>query len=351
MTLRAVVTALCALQAESLLASRPQKAPSPLYAANAPTLDFADQQWQLYAAQSGRWEGVWTTYDSQGIEQLSHTGAWEVAMKGDESMHKMEVPGPEGYPREIPVGTYSRGSMGKQTCAGAGMVSGPTLLRSGLMSTELLLRYGASRLRVAVQHAPAEAKEDAEDPQPALLCYRCVVARERCDAVLGAPTREVEGQRWAGHDEDKPDDGDDTHFWKGRSPYAWRRDWVGEADVATGRGSLQHFELGDGLEEDEAWHESTRSGEASYNLALPGGIRVQAPQIVQASTPAPLRVAWMPNAQTLLRAEVVLVALEEVEGSDERLAPPRLVSFRADALKDRGPKPGDPIYVDPEPGE
>jgi len=27
------------------------------------------------------------------------------------------------------------------------------------------------------------------------------------------------------------------------------------------------------------------------------------------------------------------------------------VSFRADALKDRGPKPGDPIYVDPEPGE
>ena len=37
-------------------------------------IDFADAQWQLYAAQSGRWEGVWTTFDSQGIEQLAHTG-------------------------------------------------------------------------------------------------------------------------------------------------------------------------------------------------------------------------------------------------------------------------------------
>ena len=49
--------------------------------------------------------------------------------------------------------------------------------------------------------------------------------------------------------------------------------------------------------------------------------------------------------------EAVVTALGAVEGSDERLAPPRLVTFRADCLKDRGPKPGDPIYVDPEPGE
>ena len=78
---------------------------------------------------------------------------------------------------------------------------------------------------------------------------------------------------------------------------------------------------------------------------------MQAPQIIPAAVPVPIRVAWMPNAQTLLRAEGVVTALEAVEGSDERLAPPRLVTFRADCLKDRGPKPGDPVYVDPEPGE
>ena len=208
--------------------------------------DFADAQWQLYAAQSGRWEGVWTTFDSQGIEQLAHTGCWDVSLDGDDAVHKMEVPGPDGYPRQIPVGTYTKGKLGRQTCAGAGMVSGPTLLRSGLMSTELLLRYGASRLRVAVQHAPAEANEGVEDAVPALLCFRCVVARERCDAELGAPTREVEATRWQGHEDDLPDDKDNTHFWKGRSPYSWRRDWVGESDVAI-RDTLEHFDLPDGL--------------------------------------------------------------------------------------------------------
>ena len=172
--------------------------------------DFADAQWQLYAAQSGRWEGVWTTFDSQGIEQLAHTGCWDVSLDGDDAVHKMEVPGPDGYPRQIPVGTYTKGKLGRQTCAGAGMVSGPTLLRSGLMSTELLLRYGASRLRVAVQHAPAEANEGVEDAVPALLCFRCVVARERCDAELGAPTREVEATRWQGHEDDLPDDKDNS---------------------------------------------------------------------------------------------------------------------------------------------
>ena len=98
------------------------------------------------------------------------------------------------------------------------------------------------------------------------------------------------------------------------APIPGRRDWVGESDVAI-RDTLEHFELPDGLDEDESWHESTRSGEASYNLALPGGIRVQAPQIIPAAVPVPIRVAWMPNAQTLLRAEGVVTALEAVEGS------------------------------------
>jgi len=307
---------------------------------------FDDEQWSLYASQSGRWEGIWTTYDDQGLEQMAHEGVWDVQLvPDDKATHALEVPGPGGGARSIPVGTYERGALGRQTCAGAGMVCGPSLLRSGLVSTELLLRHGASRLRVTVQHAPAEGKDASAEP--ALLCYRCVVARERCDAALGAPTREVEQQRWA--DVETPADGDDTHFWRGQSPWAWRRTWKGEAAVATGRGELTRYALDDGLvEAGDDWHESTRAGEASYNLVLPGAVRVYAPQIIAAGVASPLRVAWMPNAKALLRADATILALEPADESGEKFAPPRLVAFRADALDDNGPKAGDPVYVDPE---
>ena len=79
--------------------------------------DFADAQWQLYAAQSGRWEGVWTTFDSQGIEQLAHTGCLHLFAGRDDAVHKWRCPGPDGYPRQIPVGTYTKGRLGRQTCA------------------------------------------------------------------------------------------------------------------------------------------------------------------------------------------------------------------------------------------
>ena len=120
--------------------------------AAADAVSFADEQWGLYASQSGRWEGVWSTFNDQGIEAMSHTGVWDLQLvmegeDGDAATHILEVPGPGGGPRTIPVGTYRRGSLGRQTCAGVGMVTGPSLLRSGLMSTELLLRHGACAQR------------------------------------------------------------------------------------------------------------------------------------------------------------------------------------------------------------
>ncbi|KAK7242346.1 hypothetical protein SO694_00012145 [Aureococcus anophagefferens] len=131
-----------------------RRAATRVAAAEAPSMDedWTDSQWSMYASQSGRWEGVWTTFNDQGIETMSHEGVWDVQL----------VPCPDGSrgrrggrtssrcrrrPRasEIPVGTYRAGALGRQVCAGAGMCSGPSLLRSGLMSTELILRHGASR--------------------------------------------------------------------------------------------------------------------------------------------------------------------------------------------------------------
>ena len=96
---RAVLTQLLAVHATALILTPPTRPQLTRRRATETDVDFADAQWQLYAAQSGRWEGVWTTFDSQGIEQLAHTGCWDVSLGGDDAVHKMEVPGPDGYPR------------------------------------------------------------------------------------------------------------------------------------------------------------------------------------------------------------------------------------------------------------
>lgn len=302
---------------------------------------FDDQQWDLFERQAGRWEGVWTTFDDQGIEQNSHTAAWAVDVQGDAATHALEVPGPGDFPRAIPVGSYARGRLGRQTLAGAGMATGPAVLRSGLMATEVLLTRGDARLRVSFQHAPAEPKEDAERREPALLLYRCVVARERRDAA--PPTREAEAARAADGD-------DDVLFWRGVNPWAWRRTWGGASAVATGRGALTEYALDELDDDDGCWHEFMRTGEASYNLVLPGGVRIHAPQVIGPETPAQIRVAWTPNDATLLRAEATVVALTPADDESGRYLPPKLLSFRADDLENRGDKAGDPKYVDP-PGE
>ncbi|KAH8065345.1 hypothetical protein JL721_8304 [Aureococcus anophagefferens] len=306
-----------------------RRAATRVAAAEAPSMDedWTDSQWSMYASQSGRWEGVWTTFNDQGIETMSHEGVWDVQLvpcpdgsEGDAAVHKLEVPTRSGAPREIPVGTYRAGALGRQVCAGAGMCSGPSLLRSGLMSTELILRHGASRLRVTLQHAPAEPAEGSELDAPALLCYRCVVSRERCDGSLGAPTREIEAKRW-----------DDVERGAGK-----------ESEIPNFKGSdLGRFPLRfllDEVEPDDLWHEFMRTGEASYNLVLPGGIRIQAPQVVQSSVPAPMRVAWMPNGDELLRAEAVVVALEPTD-DDRRFLPPKLVTSARTRSSTRAPSP------------
>ena len=106
--------------ATALITTPPARVETRRRATETTDTDFADAQWQLYAAQSGRWEGVWTTFDSQGIEQLAHTGCWDVSLDGDDAVHKMEVPGPDGYPRQIPVGTYTKGNFGRTDLCGCG---------------------------------------------------------------------------------------------------------------------------------------------------------------------------------------------------------------------------------------
>lgn len=287
-------------------------------------------QWSMFATHSGRWEGVWTTFDQSGSEHSELCGLCKVELLPENrARHSLSVNG-----NEIPVGEYQAGNLGRQVCAGAGMIAGPSVLkRSGLVSTELSLRHGASRLRCTVQHAPAFGGEDQSEA--GLLLYRAIVCRERCDGT-GAPTRAKEQAR--------NDFGvDETRFWRGIPPFRWAAEWRGISTTATD--SDVFTEHVDRLGEDDLWHLS-RSGEASYTLQLPGGIRLQAPTVLSPNFPAPFRLAWLPCDQPILfRAQALALILQDDANSNEelydhpRFSPPRLLSFRVDELQsDTAPK-------------
>lgn len=290
---------------------------------------FEAGQWSLYATQSGRWDGVWTTYDQFGTQHSEIEGVWQVELLPDNNAkHTLSVNG-----NEIPVGTYSAGNLGKQVCAGAGMVAGPSVLkRSGLVSTEISLRYGISRLRCTVQHAPAYAEAE----EPGLLLYRVILCRERGDGG-GPPTRAKEEAR-------NNDFGvDEARFWRGIPPYRWNEAWRGTSTTASQQ-VLAQFEV-DSVPEEDEWHLS-RSGEASYTLQLPGGIRIQAPTLIRPGIPAPIRLAWLPcDMPILLRAQAFAVALEPdddnsaggASSGQQTFKPPSLLSFRVDELEATSP--------------
>ena len=66
------------------------------------------------------------------------------------------------------------------TVAPPAVAVGPSVLRSGALSTEIVLRHEKSRIRVTYQHAPTD--------QDALKIFRVTVAREGDDvAWLATP--------------------------------------------------------------------------------------------------------------------------------------------------------------------
>ncbi|KAJ8598378.1 hypothetical protein CTAYLR_002979 [Chrysophaeum taylorii] len=269
-------------------------------------------QWASLTSQTGNWEGVWTTYDQHGVVQSETEASWILELEPENrARHTLRV-----GDQTIPVATYTPDNLGKQQCAGAGMVCGPSLLRSGLVSTELSLRHGASRVRVTVQHAPAFDPDGVE----AMLLYRTIVCRERCDGT-GAPTKAKEEGL------ERPKGVDEASFWRGVPPTAWQRDW--EGDTITGEGHVTPTRLDD-------WH-LKRSAEASYTLHLPGAIRLFAPALLRPAIPAPFRLAWLPWDGHLLRAQARAVALEPSssfsdEDKGERFRPPRLLSLEVDEV-------------------
>lgn len=194
----------------------------------------AQVQWDLFRKHHalGSWRGTWNTHNYMG-DVIDSTVA-SVDLDLDPSgtscaqTHKIvagsvqsdcETCFDSDDVKSFPVAQYSLGNIGRNRLASVGMVIGPSLLRSGAMSTELILRHGDGRVRVVFQHAPVweAGVEPGSCPPQGLKLFRTMVSREALRS--GPPTASAE-------EADPPKPGN-PKFFRGVPPFHWHKRWAG----------------------------------------------------------------------------------------------------------------------------
>ena len=169
--------------------------------------------------------------------------------------------------KDIPVGMYTPDTLlpKRVRLAANSMVCGPSLLRSGVMATELVLSEGDARVRVTFQHAPVweNGIEPGSCPPQGLKLARTMISRECLRDT--APTAETEAL-------DDPGAHGNPVFYRPVPPFNWHKIWGGTSWTWGPNTGNRGWALED-LQEGDDWH-----GNAPvefWNLRLPGGIFVQ----------------------------------------------------------------------------
>jgi hypothetical protein len=208
------------------------------------------------------------------------------------------------------------------------------------VATELVLSYGDGRVRVIFQHAPVWEKgvEPGSCPPQGLKLFRCLLSRECNRTVPPTPESEAAMSISAGN----------PIFYRPVPPFDWHKEWAGTSwtwGPETGNRGWSIESL-DG--DSDAWHGSAPP--QVWNLRLPGGIFLQTPPVITATSVALCRLAWMPDTETLLRLETGVSALQpRIADGDEGMVgfePPSLVSYRCDVLKKMGDLVGAPSFLE-----
>lgn len=318
--------------------------------------DNPDLQWSLFKKYHalGSWKGVWTSYDYIGdvLDETIASVDLDLLQDGQTaSQNHIIVIGARRSDcttcydsmetKEIPVANYTRDTLlaKRVRLAANSMVIGPSLLRSGVMATEIIVAQGDARVRVIFQHAPSWERgiEPGSCPPQALKLARTMISRE---VLRGAPpTAETEALEQPGHK-------GNPVFYRPVPPYSWHKKWVGTSwtwgPMTGNRGwSLEELDAGDD------WH--GYAPPHAWNLRLPGGIFLQAPRVITGGEVGLCRVAWLPNDDTLLRVEAGVTALQPTFADDDRLVgfePPSLSSLRCDVLSNAGDLEVKPLYLD-----
>ena len=249
--------------------------------------------------------------------------------------------------KTIPVASYGPGDLRKNRLASVATVTGPSLLRSGAMSTELTLRHGDGRVRVAFQHAPVweAGVEPGSCPPDGLKLFRTTVCRE----ALGRPGS---GPPTASAEAANPPPRGDPRFFRPIPPFFWHKRWAGTSwtwGPTTGDRGWKIEEM----DEADSWHgRPTGDHMGVWSMRLPGGILIQCPRVVMGGEAGLCRLAWLPEDDApvgtgedgdparLLRVEASVLALEpaidEESGDMVGFFPPSLGSLRCDVLSKVG---------------
>lgn len=317
-------------------------------------------QWDLFTKHQaqGQWRGNWVTYDYMGdiidettgsVNLIRDTEANTVQHTHDIVIGSVSSDCKTCYDsedvRNMKIGTYSPGNLSKFRCASVAMACGPSLMRSGAMSTELVLAHGNGRVRAIFQHAPVweQGVEPGSCPPQALKLFRTMVTREVLDQDT-PPTPESEAK-------DPPKRGNPKYF-RGVPPFNWHKKWEGSSWTWGAQTGDRGWSIED-LEEGDAWH-GRPTGDTSdvWAMRLPGGILVQCPRVITTGRAGLCRIAWLPeddapegsefdgDTAKLLRVEASVIALEPVidEENDVMIGfyPPELGSLRCDVLQKFG---------------
>jgi Domain of unknown function (DUF3598) len=321
-------------------------------------IDDEAVQWELFNKHhvKGSWKGVWTSHDyigdvideviasvdlnAQDDGSVEHTHTIVVGAKKSDCatcFDSMET-------KTLPVATYSPGNLRNSRVAAVSMVNGPTILRSGAMATELVLKHGDGRVRVTFQHAPVweQGVEPGSCPPQGLKLFRCMISREALRST--APTPETEGKN-------PPTEGNPI-FFRQVSPFSWHKKWSGTSWTWGPQAGNRGWEISE-MEETDSWHGITPVEQ--WNLRM-GPIHVQCPRVITDANVGICRLAWLPDDETLLRVEAGAQALQPMIVDDDMMVgfePPTLSSLRCDMMKKIGdlenvPKPSNTWKIEEE---
>jgi len=307
-------------------------------------VDDPSIQWELFNKHhaKGSWKGIWTTYDYIGDVMDETVASVDLNRKETEDVvehtHTIVVGAKKSdcetcfdsmESRTLPVQVYTPDNiLQKSRLAGVSMVNGPSIMRSGAMATELILRHGDGRVRVTFQHAPVWEKgvEPGSCPPQGLKLFRTMISREANRPT--APTVETEAK-------EPPNEGDPV-FFRPVPPFNWHKKWKGTSWTWGPQSGNRGWAV-DELDETDSWQGITPV--ECWNLRLPGGIHVQAPRIITDATVGICRLAWLPSDEKLLRVEAGVSALQPMTIEDDMMVgfePPSLTSLRCDMFEKAG---------------
>lgn len=235
------------------------------------------------------------------------------------------------------------------------MVVGPSVLKSGAMSTELVLRHGDGRVRVTFQHAPVWERgiEPGSCPPQGLKLFRAVVSKEKLRPVAEDTEGTIQGPPTADEEKSSPPKPGNPRFFRPIPPFKWHAKWAGTSWTWGPQTGDRGWAIEE-VDEADAWH-GRPMGDATgtWSLRLPGGVLIQCPRVIVGGMAGICRLAWLPedegepgtvedgNTAKLLRIEASVSALEPIiSDEDENMMvgfyPPSLGSLRTDVLEKVG---------------